>query len=161
MRKKLILSFVMIIICLCSFTQAFCKGELGDMDAFSTYMGKTRSEVRRIAPMFEEFSDNMYIIDWIEEDDDFLALAVMFDDYNMVSSVMVLITKGAMKIMEVDIELINAAAIGITQLGFTADDTIRYKTTDDGNLVFSMKRGITIVATEMSDTLYAVLTAQN
>ena len=161
MKKRLILSFIMIIICLCSFSQALCKGEIGDNDAFSTYMGKTRTEVRRISPLFDEFSDNMYVVDWIEEDDDFLALAVMFDDYNLVCSVMVLITKGAMKIMDVEDDLFNVGAIGITQLGFTADDLVRYKTDDDGNLVFTMKKGISIIATEMSDSLYAVMSVQN
>ena len=87
MKKTFTLVIIVILLTLCLFTPVLCKGELGDMDAFSTYIGKTRSEVRRIAPMFDEFSDTMYIGDYIEEGDDFLALVVMFDEYNLVQSV--------------------------------------------------------------------------
>lgn len=160
MKKIFALSIIVFLLTLCFFTPVLCKGELGDNDAFSTYMGKTRSEVRRIAPTFEEFSDNLYLVDYLEEGDDFLALAVMFDEYNLVQSVMVLITKGALKILDIDESLEMIASLGAVYFGFDSDDVIRASFSKDDVYTITIKGGITIIATPLSDQVYTAMSAQ-
>lgn len=159
MKKSFMISLMVFILSLCLIIPAYCKGELGDDDAFSTYMGKTRSEVRRIAPTFEEIDDNIYCVDLVEEDDDFIMLAVKFDDYNLVESVILLITKGAMKIIEIEDTLEMAAYLGAVNFGFKSDSVLRSQPKDD-NYVLSIKGGITVVAAQMSDQAYMVMAIQ-
>ena len=159
MKKSFLITLLVFLLSLCIIIPGYCRGELGDRDAFSTYIGKTRSEVRRIAPMFEEFENNLYCVDLIEEDDDILALAVMFDDYNLVESVILIVTKGAMKKMDIDDTLEMAASLGAVNFGFTSDSLIRSQYQDDTFLI-TIKGGITIGATQMSDETYMVMTIQ-
>lgn len=159
MKKSFMISLMVFIVSLCLIIPGYCRGELGDNDAFSTYIGKTRSEVRRIAPTFEELDNNIYCVDMLEEDDDFIMLAVKFDDYNLVESVILLITKGAMKILEIDDTLEMAAYLGTINFGFTSDSVLRSQLKDD-NYVITIKGGITVAATQMSDLAYMVATLQ-
>ena len=58
MKKSFIIPLLVFVLSLCFAFPGFCKGELGDNDAFTTYIGRTRSEVRRIAPVFEELEES-------------------------------------------------------------------------------------------------------
>ncbi len=159
MKKSFMISLMVFILSLCLIIPGYCRGELGDNDAFSTYIGKTRSEVRRIAPTFEEIDDNIYCVDLLEEDDDFMILAVKFDDYNLVESIILLITKGAMKIMEIEDTLEMAASLGAVSFGFTSESVLRSQLKDD-NYILNIKGGITVIATQMSDQAYMVASIQ-
>ena len=160
MKKSFIIPLLVFVLSLCFAFPGFCKGELGDNDAFTTYIGRTRSEVRRIAPVFEELEDDIYVVDLIEEDEEILALAVSFDDYNLVQSVIILVTKGALKIIGIEDSLENVAALGVFNLGFTEDSIKEFEINDDGNFVINIKGGINVVATELSDTTYMVVSFQ-
>ena len=159
MKKSFMISLMVFILSLCLIIPGYCKGELGDNDAFSTYIGKTRSEVRRISPAFEELTDNLYCVDLIEEGDDFIMLAVSFDDYNLVQSVIIMITKGAMKIINIDNTLEMAASFGSVSFGFTSDSIIRAQLKDD-TFAINIKGGITVAATQINDQTYMVMTIQ-
>ena len=159
MKRKLIL-LISVMLLFCHFSTICAKGELGDRDAFKTYIGKTRTEVRRISPIFDEMTDEQYIVDYIGEDGEMLALSVLFDDYNLVGAVSVLITKGALKIMDLDDDLDSATAFGVISLGFKGDDILERNETDDGKIVMSLKGGITVIGFEMSDRLYAIMGMQ-
>ena len=159
MKKKLFL-FMSFILLLCQFSVVNAKGELGDNDAFKTYIGKTRSEVRRISPIFDELADDQYLVDCIIEDDELLGISVMFDDYNLVQAVSILVSKGALKKMGIDTDLETATFIGAINLGFESKDVLNIKISDDGEYVLSIKGGITVIGIEMSDNLYAIMGMQ-
>ena len=155
--------FIALLLSLCLVIPGFCKGSLGDKDAFSVYMGKTRTEVRRIAPKFDEFEDNMYMVDYIEDGDDFIGLGVFFDEYNLVQSVMVLVTDGLLKKVISDLpsdpNVEIATYYGTMMLGFDSNGYIRSEF-DDDKYIFYIKGGITTVTTDLGDHLYATMTAQ-
>ena len=159
--KKRILILMLVLGCLfCSVSIGNCKGKLYDLDAFSSYIGKTRAEVRRISPTFEEFDENCYIVDYQQDGDDFLALAVIFDHYNLVQSVLVLVTKGALPIIGIEDSMDTVASFGAVLLGFTGDDSLGTYTDLNGNYIINIKGGITISTTILYEKLYAVVSTQ-
>ncbi len=159
MKKSLFVFFVIMAV-LFQTAVVSGRGELGDMDAYKTYIGKTRSEVRRISPEFEEIDEDFYVIDSIEEDDELVALAVIFDDYNLVESVIVLVSPGAMRLLDLDTDIQNAAVFGIVNLGFDADNMIRSITNEDGDIISTFTGGITVITTTLEEGIYASITHQ-
>ncbi len=160
MKKSFIITLLVFLLSLCFVFPGFCKGELGDNDAFSTYIGRTRSEVRRIAPVFEELTDNLYCVDLSEVDDEVLMLAVSFDDYNLVQAVIFIMTRGLLTRNDIDDSLKMAAYFGAIGFGFDIDNSVRNSGYEDESYVINIKGGITVVATELSDTTYMVMSVQ-
>lgn len=160
MKKTFIITLLVFVLSLCFVFPGFCKGELGDNDAFTTYIGRTRSEVRRIAPVFEELTDNLYCIDLSEVDDEVLMLAVSFDDYNLVQAVIFIMTKGILTKNDIDDSLKMAAYFGAIGFGFDIDNSVRNSRYEDESYVINIKGGIDVVATELSDTTYMVMSVQ-
>ena len=158
--KKALLVFFVITAVLFLTPVVSGRGELGDMDAYQTYFGKTRSEVRRISPEFEEIDDDFCVIDSIDEDGELIALAVIFDDYDLVESVVVLVSPGAMRLLDLDTDIQNAAVFGIFNLGFDTEDLIRSITNEDGDIISTFTGGITVITTTLEEGIYASITHQ-
>ncbi len=158
--KRLVIVLLVISALLGLFSSALCKGELGDADAFTVYMGRTKNEVRRIAPEFTELVDNIFIVDSLVQDDDLIGLGVTFDDYNLVDNVVVLMTPGAMKLMDLKPDLNTAASAALVFMGFSSDDLIKSSTDSDGDLFLTLKGGISVLASLLSEGLYLVIASQ-
>lgn len=54
------------------------RGNISNGNLWKTYYGKTESEVKKIAPMYEIFGDQTVLVDTYEEDDAIIGLLVEF-----------------------------------------------------------------------------------
>ena len=67
----------------CCTMPALCKGGLSDLDAFETFIGKSKSVIRIIKPdamLWDANDDSIYIVDVLERDNGYLLLGVGFND---------------------------------------------------------------------------------
>ncbi|MBR6089205.1 MAG: hypothetical protein IKP86_04670 [Anaerolineaceae bacterium] len=159
--KKISLLFVLLVLVSCMFsTSVQAKGGLGDNDAFSAYYGKTKSEVRKIAPSLSEWEDGFYIVDAVSDEDEILAILLKFDKYNVVDGVIVLVTSGILKDLDLENSLVGAGTIGLITLGFEADD-IKRTSTENDNLYLYLRSGIYVGVTELYTNIYMITALQN
>ncbi len=95
-RKSLSILFIVVIILLSQASIVSARGRLSDENIFYTYIGKSRPEVRNIAPAFSQIDDDYYLIDYLEFGNDCLiVLAAEFDEYDCVEAVDIHLTKSA------------------------------------------------------------------
>ena len=158
--KKVSLLFILLIFVSCLFTAAaYGKGGIGDNDAFSTYIGKSKTEVRKIAPSFEDWDDGLYIVDSMVDGDDLMGILVSVDKNNIVEGVTILVSSGLLKAVDLDDNKIGAATFGLITLGFDAEDII--KTTDENDsLILILKKDVYVGVNELSSGLYMIAAIQ-
>ena len=114
-RKSLL---VMVVLALLNIVSGvYAKGALKNGDAYSVYMGISKETVSRIAPAFEELYEDYYLVDYYDHGgDDFLALAVEFDEGETVESVDILITTGMINELK-EYDFWESAGQGLWDLG--------------------------------------------
>ena len=87
--KKFICLLLTCFLLLCTASAGYCSGTLDEQDAFDTYIGKSKSVVRVIAPNYKEVKGtDFFIVDRVEYvNDGYAALFVDFEDTNTVQAV--------------------------------------------------------------------------
>lgn len=129
MKKGLL--FLVILAILSSLSTAYAKGEITDFDAFQTYMGKSKSQVKMLRPDAEEFASNLYDVDVIKSEDNVLAkLEVNFDDNNKVNAVAVVLKNEYISSLGVDTNLPDITLLGSEILGINIDTIVNQKADD-------------------------------
>ena len=89
MKKSYLLLWVILLFLSCTMP-ALCKGGLSDLDAFETYIGKSRSVIRIIKPevmLWDANDDSVYIVDALERDNGYLLLGVGFNERDIADTV--------------------------------------------------------------------------
>ena len=106
--KKLVLFLLCCLLLLCSASVGYCSGTLEERDGFETYIGKSKSVVRVIAPYYlEDPSGNSYCVDYYELDNNgYIVLTVDFDEdiYKMFSHGISLLGVDAADLQTIDEE---------------------------------------------------------
>lgn len=140
---------LVVLISLCAFSPAFCKGKIADLDAFETYIGKTEEEVLLIRPnAFVPDGDwKAYCVDGRRcNDEGILMMLVGFDEETeMVNSVTLMISGCSELNLSGDSS--KALALALLVLGLDAAD-IENLEEKDGALYAVMKNNVVCSVTE-------------
>lgn len=133
--KKPIIDLLVIIFLLFSVVSGYCKGNITDFDAYSTYFGKSKSQVKIISPNYLEIQDNMWRTDaYSFSDNDYAILLVNFDE-NKVNFVIAQFTSGCLDFLNMENNNTGTFELGSTILGFDLDTIVASLTTNDGDLL--------------------------
>lgn len=116
MNRKVLLLVVFIIL-LCSVSTVFSKGTLVDHDAFETYWGKSKDQVKLIAPYVEEMENGLFCVDGSIIGGSIIVLSVNFNENDIVNAVGVIFENNALDYMKYDNNFYGALRLGATLLG--------------------------------------------
>ena len=131
--KKLVLFLCLCLLLLCSASVGYCSGKLSDLDGFETYMGKSKSVVRVIAPNYQETSDGKtYLVDSLETGSNgFLGLVVNFDENDVVNCVNIQMDPDTVE-RDYDGDIYKVFSFSIFALGLDSADILGVKEDEDG-----------------------------
>ena len=133
--KKLVLFLLCCLLLLCSASVGYCSGTLEERDGFETYIGKSKSVVRVIAPYYlEDPSGNSYCVDYYELDNNgYIVLTVDFDENDTAKFVSVVINSPTVQ-TDFDEDIYKMFSHGISLLGVDAADLQTIDEEDDNRL---------------------------
>ena len=115
MNRKALLLMIFIIF-LCSVSTVFSKGTLLDFDAYETYFGKSKNQVKLIAPTMEEYNGDFYL-DAITVAGNNVYLAVTFDENDIVKVVGTLFDSSLLDTADTNNKYTYALLTGTTFIG--------------------------------------------
>lgn len=147
--KKAVFLMLAVLISLCTFSLAFCKGEITDLDAFETYIGKTREEIRLIQPntfTIDDDEDVYYVDGSTCNDDGIMLMAVQFDEKTGKANSVSLLVTGCSD-LELEGNPTQALVLGFYVLGLDPQD-IEDLEEKDGSLYATLKNDVVCSTTE-------------
>ena len=157
--KKLVLFLCLCLLLLCSASVVFGRGQLFDQDAFETYIGKSKSVVRVIAPNYQESPDgkSFLVSSMTDGKNGWLGLVVDFDENDVVETVNLQIDPETVK-SEYDGDLYKLFSAGISLMGIDSADLVNIEEYGENevDVLRGLFRGPIVCVCVNAETVYGV-----
>lgn len=115
--KRIVLFLFIAVLALCFTVPAFCRGMISDLDAYKTYIWKTKAEVLNIQPDAIELGNNVWIADIkLIDENTYVLLSLTFSG-DKVSSVSTAFSKDCLAYLRSEESLSGALPIGTAIMG--------------------------------------------